>query len=301
MPSALVLAGRILLLAGEQLLVKRLAERATGELAAAFLFFAWATVALLPFAVAVAGGWIPAGAGGGHAWAALPDRLPDLLAAGLVYTAAFVLYVAGLARGELSRVAPLHGVSQMALLVLAVGFTGERISLGRVAGMALMTLGTAALTRPGRAVGGPSLEPEEERWAAWATVGYGVLVAAARVIDREAAAGMNPVLYAATVDAQVTFWTGVAVLLEQGGGGLLRLLRRCDWVTVGAGAANAGSYLFLVALLPRLPLTVLEPASALAALVAALAGVLWGGESWRGKLLPACLMLAGSCFLAMER
>ncbi|MBX5465585.1 MAG: hypothetical protein IRZ26_08535, partial [Clostridia bacterium] len=76
------------------------------------------------------------------------------------------------------------------------------------------------------------------------------------------------------------------------------LLRRRPGATAGAGAANAGSYLLLVLLLPRLPLTVLEPAGALAGLLAALAGIALDGESGRGKLLPALLMAAGSFCLA---
>ncbi|MDI3298809.1 MAG: EamA family transporter [Bacillota bacterium] len=294
MPPALLLAARILFLAGEQVLVKRLAGRAAGELAVAFLFFAWATAALLPFALWAATG--PGAAGGPAELARLARRLPDLVAAGLVYTAAFTLYVAGLVRGELSRVAPLGTVNQLMLLVLAVGFGGERPGAGRLAGMALMAAGTAALLRPGRGAGRPA--GRDEGWAAWATVGYGVLAAAARLMDREAAAGLDPVLYATAVDAQVAFWTGLAVTLRREWGEAGRLLRERSRETVGAGLANAYSYLFLVLLLPRLPLTVLEPASSLASLVAALGGVLLGGESWQGKALPACLMLAGSWFLA---
>ncbi len=293
--AALALGGRITLLGAERIVVKRLGEQASGA-AAAFLFFLIAALLLAPLLL----------------FAPFPDDARWLLpvaANGLVYAAAFVLYVAALSVGEASFVSPFYNFNVLFLLLLASAFLGEGLSAAKLAGIALLVAGSWILARGGR---GPAAQPRAAsglslgrgRWggtpnrrAALLMMGCSLLMAVGRTVDTSQIRSVSAIVYAFAIYASNTVWLGLFVFASRRCAEAVQLLRQRPWTALAAGVVNAFSYLLLLVALRRMEVTVAEPASMLSLLVTlALAGVVFR-EPVASRLLPTLLMIAGAWML----
>jgi bacterial/archaeal transporter family protein len=300
--GALALAGRVLMLGAERVVVKRLGARASG-VAAAFLFFFIATVCLAPVVVLTG---------------ALPllgrfDLRTVLIIAGngLVYSGAFVLYVSALSAGEASFVSPFYNFNVAFLLVLAVAFVGEAFTAGKAAGVALLVAGSWLLARPmvrtRVAAGAGAAGPVEgvaaaNRRAALLMIGCSLLMAVGRTVDASqvrlpggaGAGAVGSVAYSFAIYAAVTVWLGIFVGAAGKAGEAVQIVRSRPWTALAAGAINAYSYLLLLVALGSMEVSVAEPASMLSLLVTlVLAGAVFR-ESIASRILPTLLMIAGA-------
>ena len=286
--AALALAGRIALLGAERIVVKRLGASA-GSAAPAFLFFLIATAFLAPLA----------------AFAPFPPDarwLAPVAANGLVYAAAFVLYVAALAAGEASFVSPFYNFNVLFLLILAAAFLGEAITAAKLAGIALLVGGSWGLARWGGAraapaIGSDAAAPSLNRRAAVLMIGCSLLMAVGRTVDTAYVRSVGAVAYALAIYAANTVWLGVFTAASGGIREVARLLKTRPWTALAAGAINAFSYLLLLVALRSLEVSVAEPASMLSLLVTlALAAVVYRERVAR-RIVPTLLMIAGSWVL----
>jgi transporter family protein len=281
------LGGRIALLGVERIVVKRLGAGSNG-VAPAFLFFLIATLLLAPLL----------------AFAEMPDQWGWLLlvaANGLVYAAAFVLYVAALAAGEASFVSPFYNFNVLFLLLLAALFLAEAFTAAKLAGLALLVAGSWLLARPARAAAadgaGGSGGRESNRRAALLMIGCSLLMAVGRTVDAFQVRSVGSIVYSFAIYSANTVWLGCFVLAAGRGGEALRLLRTAPWTALASGAVNAFSYLLLLVALGSMEVSVAEPASMLSLLVTlGLAGIVLR-EPVAGRVLPTLLMIAGAWIL----
>ncbi len=277
-----LLALRVVLVGVERLLLRRLGDAASPGACSA-VFFGIGALVLLPFALRGA--------------PLAPLTLRVAVASGFVYAAAYWLYVAALAGGELSRTAPLGSLSSVFVVLFAWWVHGESLSLPKAAGAALIAAGSAALqSRP--AAGGRGLAPV----AALQMGGYALLTALTRMLDKAGTGGAasDPARYAFVVFATVA----VCQLVLLAGTGRLaqvsRLLGAHPAVSLGAGLCNGLSFLALAVLLTRLPVSVAEPVTALSLLVTAVLAALVYREPLAARWLPTVAVVVGS-FLIMVR
>ncbi len=304
--GAIALGGRIALLGVERIVVKRLggdppATAGSRGSAPAFLFFLIATVFLAPL---LAFHPLPA-----------PGRWLLVVAANsLVYAGAFVLYVAALSAGEASFVSPFYNFNVLFLLLLAAVFLGESIAAAKLAGIALLVVGSWMLARasglarpfgrtrrsaPGRA-GDPAPGPAAaaaNRRAAALMIGCSLLMAVGRTVDTSQVRSIGSVAYAFAIYAGVTLWLGVFAIASGHAAQAARLARERPWTAVAAGAINAFSYLLLLVALGSMEVSVAEPASMLSLLVTLVLAGLVFRERIVGRIVPTLLMIAGAWML----
>lgn len=279
--AAAALGGRIALLGAERIVVKQLGARSNG-VAPAFLFFLIATAFLAPLLI----------------FAPFPSDARWLLAVaanGLVYAAAFVLYVAALSAGEASFVSPFYNFNVLFLLVLAAVFLGEAFTPAKLAGIALLIAGSWMLGRGAgarAASGGAS-----NRRAALLMVGCSLLMAIGRTVDTSQVRSVGSIVYAFAIYAANTVWLGCFVLVARRGGEAVRLVKERPWTALASGAVNAFSYLLLLVALGRMEVSVAEPASMLSLLVTLALARLVFREPVAGRVLPTLFMIAGSWIL----
>jgi len=290
--GALALGGRIALLGAERIVVKRLGARSSG-VAPAFLFFLVATAFLTPLL----------------AFVPLPDNgrwLLTVAANGLVYSGAFILYVAALSAGDASFVSPFYNFNVLFLLLLASVFLGEAFTLAKLGGITLLVAGSWLLARGsgfpsggggGQAGSSPAGTGPDNRRAGLMMIGCSLLMAVGRTVDTAQVRSVGSVVYACAIYGGITLWLGLFVVVSGRAGEAVRLARERPWTALAAGAINAFSYLLLLVTLGSMEVSVAEPASMLSLLVTlALAGLVFRERIGR-RILPTLLMIAGSWML----
>ena len=275
-----LLLARVLLVGAERVLLRRLgAGRPAGEAAA--VFFGVGALVLLP----VAAPWA------NRDWRFLAWAAP----AGLVYAAAYWLYVLALAQGEVSRVAPLASLGAVFVVLLAAWRLGEPLTAAKLVGAVLIAAGSAWLQRPEPGAPRPSAR------AAAAMLAYAALTAATRMLDKAHAARFpaHGALYAWVVFSEVTLAQLALEALRGGLAGPWRLVRARPTMALAAGAANGGSFLLLLACLAAWPVSVAEPATALSLLVTAWLAHRWLGEPIRARLGATAAVVVGTWLLVV--
>ena len=227
------LAGRILLLGVERIVVKRLGQGADA-FSAAFLFFWLGGVLLLPL--------VP--------WELWGEPLPPgrivlgALASGAFYSVAFVCYVRSLSEGEASLVSPLYNFNVFFLALIAWAFLGEPLSASKLAGLALLVYGSSWLNR--RDSVWRSLAALLTDRACRYMIVASVLIAVGRVIDKSLVAQAPPVTYVCLLYWIISGYILVYALLRRNAGDILHLLRARPGMALAGGAINGYSYLCLL-------------------------------------------------------
>lgn len=335
----LVLAVRILLVGTERVLLRVLGEgRPPAETAAAF--FATGALVLLPFAAPWASrDWailrvaLPSAAVYAVAYwlyvSALSQGEVSAVAPLGALAGVFVVPLAFFVHGEGLGVAKWLGVGVITLSASLLGSSARGGSL-RVANPAGVDVApatrvlTRAMVRVGLRCGRdvvaapglhrlrgwrPASPASRARWmafgrgAAWQMVGYALLTATTRMLDKTAAQGVPgaAALYAWVVFSGVALCQCGLLAVTGGLGGLHRLGRSRPWVMLSAGVCNGGSFLLLIVALARVPVSVAEPVTALSLLVSA--GLAWlvFREPVRSRWWPTLGVIAGTWLLVAGR
>ncbi|MBX6351490.1 MAG: hypothetical protein IRZ11_08305 [Clostridia bacterium] len=259
--------------------VERVLLKAVGSggrsLPATFWFFALAFVLITPLGAARPLPWT------GRLFAS---------ASGVLFAAAYAALALAFAEGEVSRLAPLTGLSHLVLLVLAAASGRERPGAPQLLGVLLLLAGTARL-------GGGSLA--ELPWVARDRGGrllllYSALVATERLLDQAGARAADPYAYAWTMFGSVTLVLGASLATTGRHQEALAVLRSRSGLLALAAGTNVVTYLTFVALLDDFPVTVLEPAAGLSYLVTAWLSRAVYGEDLRGRVGAALAIALGS-------
>lgn len=283
--AGMSLAGRVLLLGVERIVVKRLGTGA-GAQGATFLFFALGAVLLMPFALWEITTWR-----GGWAF------IPGAMASGLVYSLAFVCYVRSLAMGEASLVSPLYSFNLFFLAALAAVFLGESLGLAKLLGLCLLILGAGWLSPQGGFLA--SLKAVAVDRACQYMMAASFLIAIGRLVDKSLIVDAPPMTYACllywVVAGYVLAWMALRGRVWEIGA-LYRLRPWSSWL---AGAINGYSYLLLLYALTGMEVSVAEPMSLLGMVVTLALSKLLLGERIGSRLIGVAVMLPGAWLLLL--
>lgn len=277
--AAAAMGVRIALVGLERVFLRRMGQDA-GDLESAAVFFGLAALFLLPFA----------GLGRLRDWSFLRLAVPS----GMVYALAYWLYVSALARAEVSRIAPLGALGGVAVAVMAVWTHGEALTWLKALGVLLVAGGALQLQRA-RAPGGGTPAPSFV-WPAVMMAGYALLSAAARLLDKtgaSAAAGATAGAYALVVFGVVAVAHTLVLVLSGRLPGAVRLVRTQPLLAAAAGVCNGGSFLTMLIALTVVPVSIVEPLTALSLLVTAVVARIWFGEPLAGRVLPTLAVVTG--------
>lgn len=278
--AVLGLAGRIILLGVERIVVRRLGE-AADPYAATFLFFAVGAVSLTP----------------GLLFVDIADWsfLSGAVLSSLVYAAAFSCYVRSLACGEASLVSPLYNFNIFFLALLAWLLYAEPFSAGKVAGLICLVYGASRLNHQGNMF--RSLAAVSRDTACRYMIVASLCIAVGRLIDKNYMGFVDPLAYAVVLNWLVSGWLLLLAAMRGRLAGIPVLFRKRPGMSLTAGALNGYSYLCLLIALTGIDVSVAEPAGLLGLVVTmVLAG--WILKEDVGPRIPGVMiMLAGSWLL----
>jgi len=212
----------------------------------------------------------------GDAW-----RLSSL--SGLLEAAYFIFLSAAYRRGDLSLVYPIaRGTAPVLAVGAGVLVLGERLELAGWIGVTLLLIGILGLQKPWAILRRGSRLPRHAREAAGFALLTGITIASYSAVDRDGARLVNPLFYAAMLQAFMTIflllWIGLAILRERArppgnavppadataagvpeGGVIGRLLRHV-WVRAGIGGViTVAAYLIVLVAYRYAPLTAVAP------------------------------------------
>lgn len=277
----LALAGRVLTLGVERIVVKRMGSRAD-SFCSTFLFFFLGALFLLPFVMFERiDSWI---------------FIPRALVSGFFYSVAFVCYVRSLSLEEASLVSPLYNFNIVFLAVIAFIFLGESLTLSKGIGLALLLYGASYLNRSA----GKTTTFIQSLYGLLHNTGCrfmmiaSLLIAVGRVIDKSNIQAASPLVYCFFLYLIISGYVFVYVLIKGRAGGIVRIMREQPWTAMASGAINAYSYLFLLVAITTIDVSVAEPVSMLGMVVTLLLSWLILGEDVRRRWFAVLLMLAGA-------
>mgnify|MGYP002479452338 CR=1 FL=1 len=274
------LAGRIVMLGFERIVVKKLGTGANPK-AALMLFVGLAALFLLPFAVnTVYGGHID--------WA----FIKYVAASSLIYALAFLLYIRALSEGEASLVAPLSNFNILFLLVLSILFLSESFSFVKGAGLLVLLYGATFLNRQRNMY--LSLKALLADKPCQMMMASSFLVAIGRIIDKGGAASTSPVLY-----SFVALYLGLLMFLRKNLKEVFVLFKDRPWISLASGFINAYAYLCLLISFKSIEVSIAEPLSMLSMVVTVMLSSIILKEDIRYRLKGVFFMFIGASLLCM--
>ena len=279
MVGYLSLAGRILLIGYEKIVVKQLGEKANSA-ASSLLFFLLATLFLLPVVIIVS-----------------PPMVfpPIIVATGAVYSCAFYLYVRALSTSDASLVGPLYNFSLFFLLLLSAVFLGERITGTKVGGLIGLIVGASILNvRKGGGIPFASLFKER---GAVLMILCSIFMAVGRTMDGALVHDVHPLWYAFILYAIISGFLLLLTLASKQAGNAVAILRNKPLYAAAAGGVNAYSYVLLLVAFKSLEVSVVEPATMLGTIVTVILARIVFKERIFSRLPGIAMMLVGAILL----
>ena len=250
----LALAGRVLTLGVERIVVKKMGSRAD-SFCSTFLFFFLGALFLIPFVM-----FEPIGS-----W----DFLPKALVSGLFYSVAFVCYVRSLSLEEASLVSPLYNFNIVFLAIVAFIFLGEPLTVYKGIGLALLLYGASHLNRTGSQKTSflQSMRGLIHNTGCRFMMVASLLIAVGRVIDKSNIQATSPLVFCFFLYLIIAGYVFVYVLIKGRTSGIVRIMKEQPWTAMASGAINAYSYLFLLMAITEIDVSVAEPVSMLGMIV----------------------------------
>jgi drug/metabolite transporter (DMT)-like permease len=201
---------------------------------------------------------------------------------GLLEAAYFIFLSAAYRRGDLSLVYPIaRGTAPVLAVGAGVLILGERLELAGWIGVGLLLIGILGLQKPWAILRRSSQLPRHTREAAGFALLTGVTIASYSAVDRDGARLVNPLFYAAMLQAFMTIflllWIGLAVVRERtrqartpvptdapiedlSQAGLVGRLLRHVWIRAGIGGLiTVVAYLIVLIAYRYAPLTAVAP------------------------------------------
>lgn len=275
------LALRVILLGFERIIVKKLGSHQT-SVGSTFWYFFIATIILTPFLLLES---VPA------SWSFL--WLAAFSAA--INTVTFWLYVKSLAEGEASLVTPLINMNAFFVLVLAMLFLGEEITIMKVFGICIMIYGLAFIGNHGHLISSIKalLHSKPCRYMIIASV----FLAVGRTIDAYAARNAPPLTYGWFMFA----FTSITIMLMEFPTHAIRktilLLKKRPFLAIGAGATNAFTFLLFLIVVQKIDLSVIEPIVMLSSVVTVFAASFVFHENIKERIKGVIIMSLGAWLL----
>ncbi|MDI6600815.1 MAG: GRP family sugar transporter [Thermoanaerobacteraceae bacterium] len=278
----LALAGRIILLGVERLIVKGLGNDGD-NVDGVFVFFGLGALFLLPFAI---------------------DESPGdytfilfALSSGLLYSLANIFYFKSLNIGEISLVTPIGNLNIFFLFILSVIFLHERFTSFKLLGIILIFYGTSTLKREGNFL--KSLRAIINDRSCLYMLVYSFLVASGRIIDKSAGNRVSPMLYSFSVYVFVALIMFIYLMLNGRLKDIPLLIRNKPLYSIASGFTNAFTYLFLLIAIRTIEVSVAEPLSMLSTIVSVALGAFILKENVESRMMGVILTIAGGWLILL--
>jgi transporter family protein len=214
---------------------------------------------------------------------------------GIVYTAAFFLYVKALSIGEVSLVSPLYNFNIFFLLIFSAIILHESITVFKVLGITLLIYGVSFLNRQKNFF--LSIKAVYYDKACRLMITCSLMIAVARVMDGYIVRKVPPILYALTGSATMLFYLLAYALWRNKISGAIRLVREKPLVSLASGFVNAYSYILMLLAFTVIQVSVAEPVSMISMIITVILAKYVFGEQIRSRLVGAVIMLVGAWLL----
>lgn len=218
--------------------------------------------------VVAAGAWGMAGlVGSASSLGAIDARsLLFLVLSGLATGASWLCYFAALARGNVSRAAPIDKLSTVLAIVLALVLLGEPVSAWGVVGIVVITAGTLLMVDPDDLSGLPRALRGGGSWLVYA-LASALFAALTSVLGKVGISGVDPTLGTAVRTVVVLAMAWVIVTAQGRLGDVRDIPARELAFIVASGAATCASWLAYYHALKDGPASVVVPIDKLSILV----------------------------------
>ena len=218
--------------------------------------------------VVAAGAWgMAALVGSASSLGAIDARsLLFLVLSGLATGASWLCYFAALARGNVSRVAPIDKLSTVLAIVLALVLLGEPVSAWGAAGIVAITAGTLLMIDPSDLSGLPLALRRSGSWLVYA-LASALFAALTSILGKVGISGVDPTLGTAVRTVVVLAMAWVIVTVQGRLGDVRDIPARELAFIVASGAATCASWLAYYHALKDGPASVVVPIDKLSILV----------------------------------
>ena len=217
-----------------------------------------------------------------------------LVLSGLATGASWLCYFAALARGDVSRVAPIDKLSTVVAILLALVFLGEPVSLWGGVGIVVITAGTLLMVEPSDLSGLPRALRGGGSWLVYA-LASALFAALTSILGKVGISGVDPTLGTAVRTVVVLAMAWVIVAWQ----GRIREVRSIPArelaFIVASGAATCASWLAYYHALKDGPASVVVPIDKLSILVTvAFSAAVFHERFTRRYLAGLALMCVGT-------
>lgn len=222
-----------------------------------------------------------------------------LILSGLATGASWLCYFAALARGNVSRVAPIDKLSTVLAILLALILLGEPVNLWGAVGIVVITAGTVLMIEPADLTGLPSALRQGGSWLSYA-LASALFAALTSILGKVGIADVEPTLGTA-VRTLVVLAMAWLIVAWQGHAGQIRAIPRRELAfIVASGAATCASWLAYYHALKDGPASIVVPIDKLSILVTVAFSALVFHERFTPRYLGGlALMCAGTAAMVV--
>jgi transporter family protein len=202
-----------------------------------------------------------------------------------------MLYVKSLSDGEASLVSPLYNFNVFFLLILAVTFLGEKLTLFKIIGLIFLFYGVSFLNRKSNIL--ESFKAIFLDKSCQYMIVASLLIALGRTIDGNAIRFTSPLLYAFYLNVGISLFLLAYILVKSNISTTIKLFNEKRKIATLSGGLNAYSYLFLLIAFTGIEVSIAEPASMTAMIITVILAGRILKENIKERLLGVAIMLFG--------
>ena len=222
-----------------------------------------------------------------------------LILSGLATGASWLCYFAALARGDVSRVAPIDKLSTVLAILLTLILLGEPVNAWCVVGIVVITAGTLLMVDPADLSGLPLALRRGGSWLTYA-LASALFAALTSILGKVGISGVDPTLGTAVRTLVVLAMAWVIVAWQRRIREVRSIPARELAFIVASGAATCASWLAYYHALKDGPASVVVPIDKLSILVTVAFSAAVFHERFTGRYLAGlALMCAGTAAMVV--
>ena len=222
-----------------------------------------------------------------------------LILSGLATGASWLCYFAALARGDVSRVAPIDKLSTVLAILLALILLSEPVNAWGVVGIVVITAGTLLMVDPDDLSGLPLALRRGGSWLTYA-LASALFAALTSILGKVGISGVDPTLGTAVRTLVVLAMAWVIVVWQGRAREVRSIPARELAFIVASGAATCASWLAYYHALKDGPASVVVPIDKLSILVTVTFSAIVFHERFTGRYLAGLtLMCAGTAAMVV--
>ena len=216
-----------------------------------------------------------------------------LILSGLATGASWLCYFAALARGDVSRVAPIDKLSTVLAILLALILLSEPVTAWSVVGIVVITAGTLLMVDPDDLSGLPLALRRGGSWLTYA-LASALFAALTSILGKVGISGVDPTLGTAVRTLVVLAMAWVIVVWQGRAREVQSIPARERAFIVASGAATCASWLAYYHALKDGPASVVVPIDKLSILVTVTFSAIVFHERFTGRYLAGLTLMCAA-------